>query len=139
MLFFVAPLPPDRIKVELGIDPTTTVRVEFYDPDVTLSEADKYFIILYNQTFSRERTKVREVPGHVVANTINFVELLPGALYNVTFTSQVFSIKNSTTVFEDIYTSKFLPCSFLEVSVTFMAFKHLGFGGHLILLYIILM
>ena len=106
MHFFVAPLPPDRIKVELGIDPTTTVRVEFYDPDVTLSKADKYFIILYNQTFSRERTKFREVPGHVVANTVNFVELLPGALYNVTFTSQVFDVKNSITVFKEINTGK---------------------------------
>ena len=118
ILFIVAPLPPDRIKVELGDDPTTIVQVEFYDPEVTLSKVDKYFIILYDQTSSGTvRTHDQETPGAVVKYTVPYTGLTPGALYNVTFTSQVFNMRNSTTVFEDIYTSKFLPCSLLEVSV----------------------
>ena len=134
MLSIVDPLPPDRIKVELGSDPTSTVQVQFYDPDVSLSKTDKYFIILYDQTsLGTVRTRDQETPEVVVRYTVPYVGLMPGALYNVTFTSQVFNIKNSITVFEDIYTSKFLPCRLREVSVTFITFKHLGFVGHLIL------
>ena len=108
MIFFIVdPLPPDQIKVELGDDPTATVQVEFYDPDVSLSKVDKYFIILYDQTSSGTvRTRDQETPNSKSRYSIPYESLIPGAIYNVTFTSQVFNIRNSITVFEEIYTSK---------------------------------
>ena len=125
-------MPPDRIKVELGSDPTTIAQVEFYDPNVSLSKVDKYFIILYDQTSSGTVcTRPQETPNSVSKYSIPYESLIPGAIYNVTFTSQVFNMRNSTTVFEDIYTSKLLPFILVDMLVTFMIFKHLSFSGRL--------